>query len=93
MQRDRLKKAVKDAYGQAPDGKYPTIYDVHNNYVDALNGGADSLSGILGDLVDMELFTPDAGAVVTSAEFCVAWWSYRSTSLVLTTGPRTCWSP
>jgi hypothetical protein len=69
VQRDRLKRSVKDAYAQAPDGTYPTIYDVHNNYVDALDGGADSLSGILGDLVDMELFTPDAGAVVSSAEF------------------------
>jgi hypothetical protein len=69
VQRDRLKKAVKDAYAQAPDGTYPTIYDVHENYVHALNGGADSLSGILGDLVDMELFTPDASAVVSSAEF------------------------
>lgn len=68
-QRDRLKNSVKDAYAQAADGQYPTIYDVHRNYVDALDGGADSLSGILGDLVDMELFTPDPNAVVSSAEF------------------------
>ncbi|SDD97211.1 hypothetical protein SAMN04488509_11230 [Aquimonas voraii] len=68
-QRDRLKNSVKDAYVQAAEGQYPTIYDVHRNYVEALDGGADSLSGILGDLVDMELFTPDPSVVVSSAEF------------------------
>ncbi|MCC5793188.1 MAG: hypothetical protein JJT85_00450 [Chromatiales bacterium] len=68
-QRDRLKKAVMQAYGHATDGQYPTIYDVHWNYVEALDGGADSLSAILGDLVDMELFTPDQNAVRSSADF------------------------
>jgi DNA phosphorothioation-dependent restriction protein DptH len=68
-QRDRLKNAIKESYAEAVEGQYPTIYDVHRNYVDALNGGADSLSGILGDLVDMELFTPDPSAVVSSADF------------------------
>lgn len=68
-QRDRLKNAVKDAYAHAVDGQYPTVYDIHRNYVNALEGGADSLSGILGDLVDMELFTPDPKAVVSSAKF------------------------
>lgn len=68
-QRDRLKNSIKEAYTQAADEGYPTIYDVHRNYLDAIDGGADSLSGILGDLVDMELFTPDPKSVVTSAEF------------------------
>jgi hypothetical protein len=69
VQRDRLKTAVKDAYAQSLEGTYPTIYDVHRNYVSALTSGPDSLSGILGDLVDMELFTPDASAVISPAEF------------------------
>ncbi len=68
-QRDRLKNAIKDAYSQSIGGQYPTIYDVHRNYLDSLDGGADSLSGILGDLVDMELFTPDSKAVVSTEDF------------------------
>ena len=68
-QRDRLKNAVKDAYAQVAEGQYPTVYDVYRNYLDALDGGADSLSGILGDFIDMELFTPDPKAVVSSADF------------------------
>jgi DNA phosphorothioation-dependent restriction protein DptH len=69
VQRDRLKNAVKNAYSGRPDGDYPTVYDVHHNYVDALKGGADSLSGILGDLVDMELFAGDKTSIVGPDEF------------------------
>lgn len=68
-QRDRLKNSIKAAYAQTSDGEYPTIYDVHRNYLEAMEGGADSLSGILGDLVDMEIFTPDQKSVVTTEEF------------------------
>lgn len=69
VQRDRLKSAIKEAYARAASGEYPTIYDVHRNYVDLLRGSADSLSGILGDIVDMELFCPDARHVVAPDEF------------------------
>lgn len=69
VQRDRLKTAIRDAYKAYGDGTYPTIYDVHRNYVAALKGGADSLSGILGDIVDMELFAEDQASVVGPDEF------------------------
>jgi DNA phosphorothioation-dependent restriction protein DptH len=68
-QRDRLKNSIKDAYKDRSAGNYPTIYDVHRNYVDSLDGGADSLSGILGDLVDMELFASDPASIVGADEF------------------------
>ncbi len=69
VQRDRLKTAIKDAYAAYGDGIYPTIHDVHRNYVAALKGSADSLSGILGDIVDMELFADDRSSIVGPAEF------------------------
>lgn len=68
VQRERLKNAIKDAYVAAEPG-YPTIYDVQQNYSAALKGGADSLSSILGDLVDMELFSSDPSAIASTADF------------------------
>ena len=69
VQRDRLKNAIKDAYKTCEDGTYPTIHDVHRNYVTALKGGVDSLSGILGDIIDMELFAEDRATITGSDEF------------------------
>ncbi|WEN15730.1 hypothetical protein PY254_03380 [Rhodanobacter sp. AS-Z3] len=69
VQRDRLKNAIRDAYKGYADGAYPTIHDVHRNYVAALKGGADSLSGILGDIVDMDLFAEDQASIVGPDEF------------------------
>ncbi len=59
VQREKLKNAIKEAYRARSDGSYPTIYDVFANYQDALKGGSDSITGILGDMVDMELFATD----------------------------------
>lgn len=61
VQRDKLKAAVKKSYEiHENGGKMPTIYDVHENYLKSLNGGADSISSIMGDLVDAQIFDPDA---------------------------------
>lgn len=69
VQRDGLKNAIKDAYRSAPPNGYPTIYDVHSNYLAGLKGKADSLSSILGDIVDMELFAQDPGEILGAGEF------------------------
>lgn len=69
VQRERLKNAIRDAYAEHGSESYPTIYDVHRNYQDALKGGSDSITGILGDMVDMELFANEPGAIVGSADF------------------------
>lgn len=69
VQRERLKNAIRNAYGGYGDAGYPTIYDVYRNYQDALKGGSDSITGILGDMVDMELFAREPGAIVSSDEF------------------------
>lgn len=69
VQRDRLKNAIKDAYSTYADGTYPTIHDVHRNYVAALKGSVDSLSGILGDIIDMELFAEDRATISRPDEF------------------------
>ena len=69
VQRDKLKAAIRDAYDAHTDGSYPTIYDVYRNYQSSLKGGADSVSGIIGDMVDMELFVENPADIVTPDEF------------------------
>ena len=69
VQRERLKNAIRDAYAGRSSETYPTIYDVHRNYQDALKGGSDSITGILGDMVDMELFAREPSSIVNSGEF------------------------
>lgn len=60
VQRARLKEAVKKAYLErgAASGD-PTIYDVHAQYHALLGNGADSVSSIIDDLVDAELFAEE----------------------------------
>ncbi len=61
VQRDRLKQAVKKAYEDREGSTQPpTIYDIHSNYRANIGTGADSISSILGDIVDMGLFSPIA---------------------------------
>ncbi len=69
VQREKLKNAIKEAYRARSDGSYPTIYDVFANYQDALKGGSDSITGILGDMVDMELFATNPGLIAKSGDF------------------------
>lgn len=69
VQREKLKTAIKGAYNGRDDGSYPTIYDVHRNYKDTMKGGSDSITGILGDMVDMELFAHDPKSIVSSSNF------------------------
>jgi hypothetical protein len=69
VQREKLKNAIKDAYRARSDGSYPTIYDVFANYQSALRGGSDSITGILGDMVDMELFATDPASIDKASEF------------------------
>ncbi len=60
VQRDKLKNAVRNAYeGCAPEGRAPTIYDIHAEYRALLGGKSDSPMAIIDDLVDMEVFTRD----------------------------------
>ena len=69
VQREKLKNAIKDSYRARSDGSYPTIYDVFANYQSALKGGSDSVTGILGDMVDMELFAPDPASITKAGDF------------------------
>jgi DNA phosphorothioation-dependent restriction protein DptH len=60
VQRARLKDAVRAAYeDKRAQGTEPTIYDVHGHYHTLLGNGADSVSSIIDDLVDAELFAKD----------------------------------
>jgi hypothetical protein len=54
--RDAIKKSYEDLKGI---GKEPTIYDIARNYEEIVPK-RDSISSILTDMVDMELFSPDA---------------------------------
>ncbi|WP_315805463.1 ATP-binding protein [Bradyrhizobium sp. SZCCHNS3002] len=66
VQRDKLKKAVRQAYAS---GQSPTIYDVHAAYGELLDGKSDSPMSIIDDLVDMEIFESDPAKCLTFGEF------------------------
>lgn len=59
VQRDKLKRAVKEAYDSAPPGVPPTLRDVHAAYHDIVEGKPDSPMSIIGDMLDMEIFEED----------------------------------
>lgn len=59
VQRDKLKRAVKEAYEGAGPGVAPTLRDVHTVYHDIVEGKPDSPMSIIGDMLDMEIFEED----------------------------------
>lgn len=69
VQRDKLKRAVKEAYEGAPAGTAPTLRDVHTSYFAILDGKSDSPMAIIDDLMDMEIFEPDQARTVPFDEF------------------------
>jgi len=69
VQRANLKGAVRSAYQQMPSGSPPTIYDVHAAYATLLGGRVDAPMGIIDDLVDMQVFEPDASKTKPFDEF------------------------
>ena len=65
VQRENLKQAVREAYDDAKTmGRQPTIYDVYDRYRANKQGRADSPLGIIGDMVDMEIFARDPAGTV-----------------------------
>ena len=70
VQRDKLKAAVRNAYEACSvQGRQPTIYDIHAEYRELLNGRADSPMAIIDDLVDMEIFEKDPSKTKPFDEF------------------------
>ena len=69
VQRGNLKKAVKASYEGRTADNPPTLYDVHAVYADLLDGKTDSPMSIIDDLVDMEVFSPNADATVPFDDF------------------------
>ncbi|MBX5256888.1 MULTISPECIES: ATP-binding protein [unclassified Rhizobium] len=69
VQRDKLKRAVRSAYESSPAGRPPTLRDVHAAYAELLDGKSDSPMAIIDDLIDMEIFVPDAGDAVPFDQF------------------------
>lgn len=59
-QRENLKRAVKASYEASNGGLPPTLYDVYRAYGELVDGKVDSPMAIIGDLVDMEVFAPNA---------------------------------
>ncbi len=59
VQRDKLKRAVKEAYDSAAPGIPPTLREVHTAYHDIVDGKPDSPMSIIGDMLDMEIFEED----------------------------------
>lgn len=70
VQRDKLKGAVRSAYGSCEaEGRPPTIYDVHAAYRTLLAGKSDAPMAIIDDLVDMEVFARDSRETLQFDEF------------------------
>ena len=71
VQRANLKAAIKKSYDECSDlNRSPTIYDVYEKYHEILGPNkADSVSSIIDDLVDMELFDPNTSELNSSDEF------------------------
>ncbi|MGR9448286.1 ATP-binding protein [Rhizobium leguminosarum] len=69
VQRDKLKRAVREAYEHAPSGTPPTLRDVHSAYSTILDGKSDSPMAIIDDLIDMEIFEPDQSRIVPFDKF------------------------
>lgn len=70
VQRDKLKGAVRNAYEAcAPQGRQPTIYDIHAEYRELLGGKSDAPMSIIDDLVDMEVFERDPAKTQSFDEF------------------------
>lgn len=69
VQRDKLKRAVREAYDAASPGVPPTLRDVHEAYSAILDGKSDSPMAIIDDLIDMEIFEPDQSRTVPFDEF------------------------
>lgn len=64
VQRDKLKRAVKEAYDAAAPGVPPTLREVHNAYHEIVEGRPDSPMSIIGDMLDMEIFEEDQSKTV-----------------------------
>ncbi|MBU6958007.1 hypothetical protein KRR23_09685 [Pseudomonas sp. CVAP len=71
VQDKNLKEAIKRAYQQVKDdeGRDPTIYDVFKHYEAVVDGKPDSVSGIISDMVDYEIFEDDPTKIVSFDEF------------------------
>jgi hypothetical protein len=70
VQTNKLKQAVKKAYEVgASTGRMPTIYDVHVEYKDILDGAIDSPFSIIDNMVDSEIFMKDPPAGSSFANF------------------------
>jgi len=64
VQRDKLKRAVKEAYDGAASNIPPTLREVHTAYYDIVDGKPDSPMSIIGDMLDMEIFEEDQSRIV-----------------------------
>jgi DNA phosphorothioation-dependent restriction protein DptH len=71
VQDKNLKEAIKTAYKCAKDdeGRDPTIYDVFKHYEAVVDGKPDSVSGIISDMVDYEIFEDDPTKIVSFDSF------------------------
>lgn len=69
VQRDKLKRAMRHAYDNVLSGEQPTLYDVGESYLEIIEGKADAVSSIIGDLMDMEVFESDPRKTIPFNEF------------------------
>ena len=70
VQLGKLKGAVRKAYEVTNAlGRQPTIYDIHKEYQEILDGKSDSPMAIIDDLVDMKIFTENYSEAISFEKF------------------------
>lgn len=69
VQRDKLKRAVKEAYDASAPGIRPTLREVHTAYHGIVEGKPDSPMSIIGDMLDMEIFEEDQTKIIPFDSF------------------------
>ncbi len=70
VQLGKLKEAVRNAYEKCnASDRQPTIYDIHHEYREILDGKSDSPMAIIDDIVDMEIFTKEPSEAIPFEKF------------------------
>ena len=69
VQKENIKKAVKNSFQAEINGKAPSIYSVFENYKETVKSKIDSPYSIMSNLVDGEYFKEDQSKVIPFSEF------------------------
>ena len=69
VQGEKIKQSVLDSYKNLPNGVYPTIYEVFENYKSLSGSSIDAPYSIMSYIVDLELFQKDQSQTQSFEDF------------------------